>query len=134
VTSPTKSYIQSVTQPVTQPVAQPVTPADEPFVSAYSGSVSIPLVSNPNVANLIVPPGGFAGFAQQTPATQQLFARAGRIGGRRSAAKRRRKSAKKKAVRASGRKRRTSTRGKLRKGSPAAKRRMAQLRKMRRRR
>ena len=41
---------------------------------------------------LIVPPGGFAGFAQQTAATQQLFAKAtGRKGGRATQRKRRAK-------------------------------------------
>jgi len=81
---------------------------------------------------LVIPPGGFAGFAQQTPATQALFQRAGRKGGLRSAAKRRR-STKKKAVRATGRKRRTRTTRKARlvKGSAAAKRYMASIRRKR---
>ena len=42
--------------------------------------------------SLIVPPGGFAGFAQQTAATQQLFAKAtGRKGGRTTQRRRRAK-------------------------------------------
>lgn len=87
------------------------------------------------MANLIVPPGGFYGFAQQTQATQAMFQRAGRLGGLRSAAKRkrRRKSAKKKAARV-GVKRRRSRKSprRLVKGSAAAKRYMARIRKMRR--
>lgn len=83
---------------------------------------------------ITIPPGGFAGFAQQTPATQQLFQRAGKLGGQRSAAKRRR--SKKKAAAAPARKRKTRARragAKLVKGSAAAKRHMARLRNMRRR-
>jgi len=85
--------------------------------------------------SLIVPPGGFAGFAQQTPATQAMFQRAGRPGGKRSAAVRRRK--KRKTVKARGtrakvRKRTTSKRkARLVKGSAAAKRYMASIRRKR---
>lgn len=79
---------------------------------------------------IIVPPGGFAGFAQQTPATQAMFQRAGRKGGKRSARKRR---AKAKASGKTARKRRTPRKrnGKLVKGSAAAKRRMAAIRRKR---
>lgn len=87
---------------------------------------------------IIVPPGGFAGFAQQTPATQALFQRAGRVGGMRSAAKRRRR--KKTAARAAPRRRKSVRRralrakkGRLVKGSAAAKRYMAKIRRKRKR-
>ena len=92
----------------------------------------IPLLKVKSV-RIVVPPGGFAGFAQQTAATQELFRRAGRLGGQATQRKRRRKSAKKKAVRASG-KRRTRRAGKkarLVKGSAAAKRYMAKIRRKR---
>jgi len=80
----------------------------------------------------IIPPGGFAGFAQQTPATQQLFARAsGRRGGRTT---QRRRRAKAKAAGAPRRRRAASRRpARLVKGSAAAKRYMASIRRKRRR-
>jgi len=85
----------------------------------------------------IVPPGGFVSFGQQTPATQALWAPAtakanGRMGGLRSARKRRKT---KRAAVATRRPKRTR-RGKARlvKGSPAARRHMAKLRRMRKRR
>lgn len=85
---------------------------------------------------IIVPPGGFAGFAQQTPATQAMFQRAGRTGGLRSAATRRRRK-RKTAATAPKRRRKTARRGpgrrKLVKGSAAAKRYMAKIRRKRRR-
>ena len=85
---------------------------------------------------LIVPPGGFAGFAQQTPATQQLFARAGKKGGKRSAATRKRRKTKAKA-KASPRRKRKTARAKrparLVKGSAAAKRYMASIRRKKKR-
>jgi hypothetical protein len=84
---------------------------------------------------LIVPPGGFAGFAQQTAATQAMFQRAGRTGGLRSARKRRRKS-KTRSRAAVPRKRRTKGRAKkarLVKGSRAAKAYMAKIRRKRKR-
>lgn len=86
---------------------------------------------------IIVPPGGFAGFAQQTPATQAMFQRAGRTGGLRSAAKRRkrRKSATAKAPKRSRRVARAGVRKKkarLVKGSRAAKAYMAKIRRKRR--
>jgi hypothetical protein len=72
------------------------------------------------------PPGGFAGFAQETPAQQGQFTRSGSSGG----ATRRR--AKKKA-KASAPRRRKKSKGKAGtgKGSAAMKRKMARLRKMR---
>lgn len=85
--------------------------------------------------SIVIPPGGFAGFAQQTAATQALFQRAGRVGGLRSARKRRRKSKAKAKSTRTATKRRKSTRGKRRlvKGSAAAKRYMARIRRMRKR-
>lgn len=93
---------------------------------------------------IIVPPGGFAGFAQQTPATQALFQRAGRIGGQTTQRRRRKKNGSAKrggSSRTNSRRTRTrttrrsstSTRGRMVKGSAAAKRHMAKLRRMRRR-
>ena len=110
-------------------------PASVPLTGGAAGIVALPFPGGP-VPNVIVPPGGFVGFAQQTPATQALFQRAGRIGGKRSAAKRRRKrkSSKKKAAPAARRRRRRSTKRRLVKGSAAAKRYMARLRRMRKRR
>jgi len=82
---------------------------------------------------IIVPPGGFAGFGQQTPATQQMFARAGRKGGQRSAAKRRRR--KKTSARAAPKRKRArrAKPARLVKGSAAAKRYMAKIRRKRKR-
>ena len=81
--------------------------------------------------NLIVPPGGFAGFAQQTAATQAMFQRAGRKGGLKSARKRR---AKKKAAPVRARRKRAKSKrpARLVKGSAAAKRYMASIRRKRR--
>lgn len=87
---------------------------------------------------IVVPPGGFAGHAQQTPATQQLFAKAtGRKGGRATQRKRRAKAKaaprKRRASRAAAPRR--AKRGKparLVKGSAAAKRHMAKIRRKRR--
>jgi len=84
------------------------------------------------VRNIVVPPGGFAGFAQQTAATQAMFQRAGRKGGKRSAAKRR-KTSKKKAVRRVKRKTPRKSARRLVKGSRAAKAYMAKIRRKRKR-
>ncbi len=81
----------------------------------------------------LIPPGGFAGFAQQTPAVQALLAP------KRPTRKRRRKKVAKKRPtrrRSTRTTRRTSTARKrkparLVKGSAAAKRHMAKLRRMR---
>lgn len=81
-------------------------------------------------ARIVVPPGGFAGNAQQTGVTQLIFAKAsGSRGGRRSASKRRRK----KRAAAAPRRRRAAASA-PRKGSAAMKRKMAKLRSMRKRR
>jgi hypothetical protein len=94
-------------------------------------SIVIPLLRSSTV-KLVIPPGGFAGFAQQTPATQALFARSGRVGGKRSAAKRKR--AKKTAAKAAPRRRkRAGKKARLVKGSAAAKRYMASIRRKRKR-
>jgi len=83
----------------------------------------------------IIPPGGFQGFAQQTPAVQALLRRPAAT--RRKTGGRRKKTTRKKAT---GRKRRATAKparnrraARLVKGSAAAKRHMAKLRKMRRR-
>lgn len=83
--------------------------------------------------SMIVPPGGFAGFAQQTAATQALFQKAGRVGGKRSAAKRRKKRAT--AKRAAPKRKRAvrAKKARLVKGSAAAKRYMASIRRKRKR-
>ena len=79
--------------------------------------------------NPFVPPGGFAGFAQQTPAVQAMLAKTPR--------KKTKKKAKKKpaATRArSATKKKAGARknsGRLVKGSAEAKRRMAEIRKKR---
>ena len=89
----------------------------------------------PNVKKPIVPPGGFAGFSQQTSATQALFGAAVRKKStrkkRRKVARKKRKTVRRKKRPATRRKTRRKTSGRLVKGSAAAKRRMAQLRRMR---
>lgn len=85
-----------------------------------------------------IPPNGLAGFAQQTPAVQSLYKR-GRNGG----GSRRRRKKKAAAVKGQRRRRTKGALGvarsrrksgkRLQKGSAAAKARMAQLRKMRKR-
>lgn len=84
------------------------------------------------MAGQFIPPNGLAGWMQQTPAVQSMFKKKGNGGGRR-----RRKAAGKKA-RAGVRRvaRKASKRGGLKrfaKGSAAAKRHMAKLRGMRKR-
>lgn len=124
----------------------PQTPGGAPFSPGGSlgggGSVFIPVQAGGSMADLIVPPGGFIAFGSQTPATQALFQRWGRMGGRTSAARRRRRrkttaaAPKRRRTASASRRRRTSTRraARLVKGSAAAKRYMARIRKMRRRR
>jgi hypothetical protein len=84
---------------------------------------------------IIVPPGGFAGFAQQTPATQAMFQRAGRTTST-TARRRKRKTAAKKRAKTTRARRRTTARAKrparLVKGSRAAKAYMAKIRRKRR--
>jgi hypothetical protein len=95
------------------------------------------------MATRIVPPGGFVGWAQQTVAVQALLSR--------PKTRRRKKTATKKRVPRGGTGKRTArrrpatttrratprttpaSRARLKKGSPAAKRRMAQLRAMQKR-
>lgn len=73
------------------------------------------------------PPGGFAGFAQETPAQQAVFSRGGSSNGGT-----RRRSRKKKAKASAPRRRKKSkTKARAGKGSAAMKRKMARLRKMR---
>lgn len=85
---------------------------------------------------IVVPPGGFAGFAQMTQASQRAL---GGAGTRRSSSTRKRskRSRKSSAARSKGPKRRRgpAKRGKSRlvKGSAAAKQYMAKLRKLRKR-
>ena len=91
---------------------------------------------------IFVPPGGFAGFAQQTPATQALVSRPAARKRKAPVRKKRRKTTAKKRTRRPAR--RTSTKPRRRttrkkparmvKGSAAAKRHMAKLRRMRRKR
>ena len=75
---------------------------------------------------MFVPPQGFAGFAQTTPATQRL------LGGRSRPATRK-KRAKKKIAKKSPRRKTAKKKASKRpaKGSPAMKRKMAKLRAMR---
>ena len=117
----------------------PKMPAQPVAVAQNQGSIYYPVFGGGPVPHIVVPPGGFAGFAQQSPATQAMFSKAaGRLGGRRSAAKRRRRKA---AAAKSGPRRRKSRRtsgrrrgARLKKGSAAAKRYMAKIRRMRKRR
>lgn len=96
----------------------------------------IPVLEKDRVASkLIVPPGGFAGFAQQTAATQELFRAAGMKGGRTTQRRRRKAkkvSRKKRAARATKRTKRSKKPARLVKGSAAAKRYMASIRRKRR--
>jgi hypothetical protein len=64
--------------------------------------------------SIIVPPGGFAGFSQMTPASRASLFRGSRGPSRRRAATRKRRK-----VRASGKKRRSNGKRKLKFGSPA---------------
>lgn len=79
---------------------------------------------------IFIPPGGFVGWANQTPATQAMLGRRGASAKRRSRTKsqnarpRRKKAAARRARKAGGR---------FTKGSAAAKRHMAKLRRMRKR-
>jgi len=89
---------------------------------------------------IVVPPGGFAGFAQQTPATQNLFQRAGRIGGQMTQRRRRKKkngtakrrTSRRVSSRAPRISRKRNGRARLVKGSAAAKAYMAKIRRKRR--
>ena len=113
------------------------TPGTTPYVSGGGGGYGpgYPVLGGGSVAGVIIPPNGFVGFGSQTPAVQAMFARAtGRKGGLRSARRRRRR----KAATSTPRRRRVSARSRGRKarlvkGSAAAKRHMARLRRMRKR-
>lgn len=94
-------------------------------------AVALPPPSQPRENSmLIVPPGGFAGFAQQTPATQALFNRATGTTRRKTARRRKAKTAK---VARRKTRRTAARRGKARlvKGSRAAKAYMAKIRRKR---
>ena len=107
-------------RPPTNPTAQP------------GGS---PLATGGGQSNMgyIVPPGGAQGFGQQTPATQALFIGGGGATRARGPSKRRRKT---RARAASAPKRRAKAKrskpARLVKGSAAAKRYMASIRRKRR--
>lgn len=122
-----------VTRPDQIPSAAPGAASVPLYSGGGGGSTSIPLLIGGNVRNLVIPPGGFAGFAQQTAATQALFQRAGRKGGQRSAAKRRKSKTKTKAVRRVKRKTPRKSAKRLVKGSAAAKAYMAKIRRKRKR-
>lgn len=81
---------------------------------------------------VFVPPGGFAGFSQQTPAVQALLSGAAKPRRKKTTRKRRKVARKRPAAK---RTRRATGRGRkparLVKGSAAAKRHMAKLRAMR---
>lgn len=85
----------------------------------------------------IIPPGGFAGFAQQTPAVQTLLSgrASGTVTRRRRKTRRKKKTAARRRPAAKRTRRKTTRRAKkpayMVKGSAAAKRHMAKLRKMR---
>lgn len=86
--------------------------------------------------NMRVPSIGFIGLGQMDPASQLVYSKAmGRTGGQRSARKRKRATTFKRPRRVPGKAAKRHTRGKsngrLVKGSAAAKRRMAKLRRMR---
>jgi hypothetical protein len=83
----------------------------------------------------IVPGIGYAGLGQQTAAAQQTFRRAmsGARSGTGSRKKRRTPTRAKAARRASGTRKSARSKGRLVRGSAAAKRYMAKIRKMRRR-
>jgi hypothetical protein len=80
------------------------------------------------MANQFIPPNGLAGFAQQTPAVQALYARRSRSGG---GSRRRRKKKAAGAVKRRAKRAGKRSAKKFVKGSAAAKRHMAKLRKMR---
>ena len=117
-------------QPLEPPVVVPELP---PLVTAPQGPIPYvdyaPQFSGGGIPVSLpfVPPGGFFGVAQQTPAAQRAMGGVRKMSG----SKRRRRKAKKAA--AAPRRRRRSSGNKFRKGSAAAKRHMAKLRAMRKR-
>jgi hypothetical protein len=118
----------------------PVSPGAFP---GYGSGVENLIPIGGQLVRIIVPPGGFAGFAQQTPATQRLFSQAaGRRGGQTTQRRRRRKAKaaaamprrrRRRSAAAAPRRRRTRRPARLVKGSAAAKRYMASIRRKRRR-
>jgi hypothetical protein len=83
---------------------------------------------------VIIPPGGFAGFAQQTAATHALLSPRKSRGTANGRPRRKKKRvAKKRAAPKRARRAATGKTSRMVKGSAAAKRHMAKLRKMRRR-
>jgi len=117
----------------------PVSPGAFP---GYGSGVENLIPIGGQLVRIIVPPGGFAGFAQQTPATQRLFSQAaGRRGGQTTQRRRRRKAKaalprrRRRSASAAPRRRARRARrpARLVKGSAAAKRYMASIRRKRRR-
>jgi len=84
---------------------------------------------------IFVPPGGFAGFAQQSPAVQALVRRPGAAKKRRKATTKKRATKRRAAPKRATARRRVAKKKpqRLVKGSAAARAHMAKLRKMRRR-
>lgn len=145
--APPPPIVDPKNPPLPPLVAPPLSPAPTgqggiPFFSGGGGSPLDPgnlVWIGGRLVNIVIPPGGFAGFAQQTPATQALFARAGRRGGRMTQRRRRRKlRARKNSGTRRVKSRRTARRASARKparlvkGSAAAKRYMAKIRRKRR--
>lgn len=86
-----------------------------------------------SATKFIVPPGGFAGNAQQTGATQLLFAKASGARGGRTTQRRRRKAkvAKPRTRKTKAKRAKRGGQARLVKGSAAAKRYMASIRRKR---
>lgn len=82
--------------------------------------------------SIYVPPNGFTGAGQQTQAAS-IVQMGARMSSRPSSRRRKRKATAKRSAPKRTRTKRASSRGKLVKGSAAAKRRMAALRRMRKR-
>ena len=82
---------------------------------------------------IVVPPGGFVGFGQNTAATQALFG--GFLKGAKGSSRKKRRTKKRRTARKTTARRkptrRRATKKRLVKGSAAAKRHMAKLRRMR---
>lgn len=111
------------------PVKQPLPSAEVPVQSIGAAAGALPFLASgggiPIMPGQFMPPNGFAGFAQQTPAVQSAFTRRGN-GSRR----RKKKSGAVAKVKGTARKAK-AVRGKLKKGSAAAKAYMAKIRKKR---
>lgn len=81
---------------------------------------------------IFIPPGGFAGAAQQVPAVKQSMARAaGRVATRGKRTRRKKKAAAAPRRRKATRRKTSKSAARLVKGSAAAKRYMAKIRKLR---